>query len=70
MALCTVCKKNDAGYKCAKCAIDLCSECLKRVYVQETGPWCMSLGVSISQIQAGEKYLNVCEPCYEEAELL
>ena len=70
MALCSVCQKNEASEKCAICGAPLCFECVKEVFVQETGPWCMSLGASISQIWAGEKYVKVCPKCFEGGEVL
>ena len=70
MATCVVCSKNEAGANCTVCGISICSECTKQAYIQETGPWCMSVGVPVSQIWAGEKYVPTCPKCFEEGELL
>lgn len=70
MATCSACGKNESGYNCTACGVPLCAECTKQAYIQETGPWCMSVGVPVSQIWAGEKYVKVCPKCYQEAELL
>ena len=55
MAVCAVCGKNEAGYNCTACGVPTCVECTKEAYIQETGPWCMSVGVPVSLIWAGEK---------------
>ena len=70
MALCVVCSKNEAGANCTSCGIGICAEDTKKAYIQETGPWNMTVGVPVSQIWAGEKYVTVCPKCFEEAELL